>query len=70
MRKFKLSVKRYADKLEKEFGFADPDMVKRYAIAKVEHKRRAAAAQNGEDPLKGVNLFANDPDCKTCGKNK
>ena len=62
MRKFKLSVKRYRDKLEKEFGFADPEMVKRYAIAKKKFKARVIE----ED----FNPFTNDPNCKTCGKNR
>ena len=62
MRKFKLSVKRYTDKLEKEFGFADPEMVKRYAIAKREFKSKVLG--------KDFNPFTNDPNCKTCGKNR
>ena len=66
MRKFKLSVKRYRDKLEKEFGFADPEMVKRYAIARTEYKRELIAKHKGED----FNPFTEDPNCKTCGKKK
>jgi len=63
MRKFKLSVKRYTDKLEKEFGFADPEMVKRYAIAKRQFKSTLIERGEGDfDP------FTNDPNCKTCGK--
>ena len=60
MRKFKLSVNQYRAKLESEFGFADPDMVRRYAEAKQAYKMRL---QDGDfDP------FNADPNCKSCGK--
>ena len=60
MTKFRLTVHHYRAKLEKEFGFADPEMVKRYAIARQEHK---AGKQD-------FNPFTNDPNCKNCRKKK
>jgi len=57
MRKFKLSVYQYEQALVKQFGYADPEMVQRYA-----DDRRAHRA--------GFNRFTNDPNCKSCGKGK
>lgn len=61
MRKFHLSVKRYRDKLEQEFGFADPDMVKRYAEARADYKRSIILETD-------FNPFTGDPNCKNCKK--
>ena len=60
MRKFKLSVHQYREALEKQFGYADLEMVKRYAIDRQKHK--AALIEGNFNP------FTNDPNCKTCGK--
>jgi len=63
MRKFQLSVHQYRQALEKQFGYADPEMVKRYAVDKQKHK----AAQL-KDP--DFNPFTSDPNCKSCRKKK
>ena len=57
MRKFKLSVHQYKAKLESEFGYADPEMVKRYAEARKQYK---LGLIDGTE-----NVFA---PCTTCGK--
>jgi len=54
----KLTVHQYRKKLEQVFGFADPEMVKRYAEARAKHK-----ADN-------FNPLTDDPNCKTCKKQK
>ena len=56
MRKFRLSVHQYRAKMETEFGFADPEMVQRYADAKSQFKRGLI---DGTE-----NVFA---PCKGCG---
>lgn len=60
MRKFKLSVNRYRQKLEDTFGFADPAMVERYAEARAEYKRGKM----------DFNPFTEDPNCKSCKKQR
>jgi len=57
MKKFELSVKRYRDKLEQEFGFADPDVIKKYAEDRRQHKLK-------------FNPFTDDQNCKTCKKKR
>ena len=57
MSDFKLSVKRYRDKLEKELGYADEALVQRYATAKQEYKS-------------SFNVYTDDPNCKSCKKKR
>lgn len=57
-----LSVHKYKAKLREVFGFADPEMVKRYAVARSEYK---TGIQDGR-----FNPFTNDPNCKSCKKKK
>lgn len=63
MKKFKLSVHQYRLRLEKQFGFADPEMVQRYANARHEYK-------SGKSIDRGFNPFTEDPNCKSCKKTK
>ena len=46
MRKFKLRVEEYRAKLERDYGWADPEQVKRYAIARAAHR---LAIKNGTE---------------------
>jgi len=57
VRRFKLSVHQYKQALERQFGFADPDMVLRYAEARAAYKRGRISGD--EDVFKP---------CKGCGK--
>ena len=61
MKPFRLSVSQYRQALVDQYGFADPEMVKRYAIARRDHKRRTYAE---------FNPFTDDPNCKGCRKTK
>jgi len=61
MRKFQLSVHQYRQALEKQFGYADLEMVKRYAIDRQKYKQGIKT---------DFNPFTEDPNCKTCGKNR
>jgi hypothetical protein len=63
MKMFKLSVYQYTKKLESQFGFADPEMVKRYAVARMEFKKGLLKG-DGKD----FNPYTDDPNCKSCGK--
>lgn len=62
MRKFRLSVHKYKQKLEATFGFVDPEMVKRYAKARKEWKLAKRTPTNNFNP------FTEDPNCKSCRK--
>lgn len=64
MKQFYLSVHQYRQKLEKTFGFADPEMVKRYAEARADYKRGIQASNES------FNVYSDDPNCKSCGKKK
>lgn len=62
MNKFSLSVHQYREKLESAFGYADDEMVKRYAKDRQKWKQ---GQQKGS-----FNPYTQDPNCKNCGKDK
>lgn len=59
MRRFKLSVHEYRQALERQFGFADTEMVQRYADER--RKWKQGAISNEADVFKP---------CKGCGKKR
>ena len=79
MKPFKLSVHRFRLKkvadAEREDGFADmveiEAKVKRYAIAKVKHKRVLIDPELAARLARGdFDVFSGDENCKSCRKKK
>ena len=60
----KQSISRYKARLIKQLGFADPEMLRRYAEARISHKLDKAGKSGKFNP------YTDDPNCKTCKKAK
>jgi len=68
MRKFKLSVAEYRDKLQREFGYVDESLVKNYAIAKAEWLETKRNARKSPDLKYNIEVLERmiETGCRPC----